>query len=66
MMKDMNTIQAKEGKWLTQNADLPIEERGFYKELTGIKATEEYYREATDAEFAEWEEYKRKQEEFVA
>ena len=62
----MNTMKANEGKWLTQRADLPIEERGFFKELIGIKATEEYLREATDAEVAEWEEYKRKQEEFVA
>ena len=66
----MNTMRAKEGKWLTQRADLPIEERIFVKEITGINATDEYYREATDAEVAEWEEYKRKQEaelaEFVA
>jgi hypothetical protein len=62
----MNTLKANEGKWLTQNTYLPIEERGFFKELTGIKATSEYYREATDAEVAEWEEYKSKQEEFVA
>lgn len=62
----MNTMKANEGKWLTQKAYLPIEERGFFKELTGIKATSEYFREATDAEVAEWEDYKRKQEEFVA
>lgn len=62
----MNTMKAREGKWLTQRADLPIEERGFFKGLTGMKATDEYFREATDAEVAEWEEYKRKQEEFVA
>lgn len=62
-MNDMNTMKANEGKWLTQNADLPIEERGFFKELTGIKATEEYFREATDAEVAEWEAYKAEQEE---
>lgn len=56
-MNDMNTMKANEGKWLTQNADLPIEERGFFKELTGVKATSEYYREATDAEVAEWKAY---------
>jgi hypothetical protein len=38
MMNDMNTMKAREGKWLTQRADLPIEERGFFKGLTGIKA----------------------------
>lgn len=59
----MNTIKANEGKWLTQNADLPIEERIFVKALTGVKATYEYYREATTDEIEAWEEYKRKQEE---
>lgn len=52
-----------EGRYLTQRAELPIEERIFVKEVTGINASEEHYREATDAEVAEWEEYKRKQEE---
>ena len=59
----MNTMKANEGKWLTQRADLPIEERIFVKEITGVKATYEYYREATTDEIEEWEEYKRKQEE---
>lgn len=59
----MNTIKAIEGRYLTQRAEQPIEERIFVKELTGINATEEHYREATDAEVAEWEEYRRKQEE---
>ena len=62
----MNTMKANEGRWLTQRGDLPIEERGFFKELTGVKATSEYFREATHAEVADWEEYKRKQEELVA
>lgn len=62
----MNTMKANEGKYLTQVADLPIEERIFVREISGINATSEYFREATDAEVAEWEEYKRKQEEFVA
>lgn len=62
----MKTMKANEGKYLTQVADLPIEERLFVREISGVNATEEYFREATDAEVAEWEEYKRKQEEFVA
>ena len=62
----MNTIKANEGRYLTQRAALLIEERIFVKEITGINATDEYYREATDAEVAEWEEYKRKQEEELA
>ena len=62
MMNDMNTMKANEGKWLTQVADLPIEERGFFKELTGVKATTEYFREATEQEVAEWEEWKKRTE----
>ena len=62
----MNTMRANEGKYLTQRADLPIEERIFVKEISGVSATSEYFREATDVEVAEWEEYKKKQEEFVA
>ena len=59
----MKTMKANEGKYLTQRADLPIEERIFVKEISGINATDEYFREATESEVAEWEEYKRKQEE---
>ena len=58
----MNTMKANEGRWLTQNADLPIEERGFFKELTGVKATSEYFREATEQEVTAWEEWKKQQE----
>lgn len=55
----MNTIQAKEGGYLTQIAnDIPIEERIFVKKLSGMKATYEYFREATSEEIAEWKEYK--------
>ena len=59
----MNTMKANEGKYLTQVADLPIEERIFVREISGINATSEYFREATEQEVAEWEEWKRKQEE---
>lgn len=62
----MNTMKANEGKYLTQVADLPIEERIFVREISGINATSEYFREATDEEVAEWEEYKRKREELQA
>jgi hypothetical protein len=62
----MNTMIANDGKYLTQVAELPIEERIFVREISGINATSEYFREATDAEVAEWEDYKSKQEEFVA
>lgn len=54
----MNTITAKEGGYLTQIAnDIPIEERIFVKKLSGMKATYEYFREATPGEIAEWKEY---------
>lgn len=59
----MNKIKANEGKYLTQVADSPIEERIFVKEISGVNATSEYFREATEQEVAEWEEWKRKQEE---
>ena len=59
----MNTMKANEGKYLTQVADLPIEERIFVREISGINATEEYFREATEQEVAEWEDYKNQQEE---
>lgn len=53
----MNKITAKEGKYLTQVAELPIEERMFVREVSGIIATEEYFREATSEEIAEWKVY---------
>ena len=59
----MNKITAKEGKYLTHVAELPIAERMFVREVSGIIATSEYFRDASDAEVAEWEEWKRKQEE---
>lgn len=59
----MNTIKAKEGGYLTQIAELSIEERIFVKEITGVNATYEYYREATEEEIRDWEEYNRKQAE---
>ena len=60
----MNTLQAESGKYLTQNKEgLPIEERIFVRKVSGVKATKEHFRIATDAEIAEWEEYKTRQEE---
>lgn len=54
----MNSITANEGGFLTQKAnDIPIEERIFVKKLIGVKATSEYYREATSVEIQEWKEY---------
>lgn len=59
----MNTLK-NIGVYYTQNAEnLPIEERVFFREGKGMNATGEYYRVATSEELAEWEEYKKKQEE---
>jgi hypothetical protein len=57
-------MKANEGKWLTQRADLPIEERNFFKKLIGVMATSEYFREATTEEIAEWKEYLASLEKF--
>lgn len=61
----MNTLKKKEGVFYTQNAELPIEERVFFREGKGVNATSEHYRVATAEELAEWEEFKRKQEEEI-
>lgn len=50
-------MTAKEGMYLTQREELPIENRIFVKELCGINATKEFYREATSEEVLEWIEY---------
>lgn len=60
----METLKEKQGVYYTQNIEnLPIEERVFFRQGKGMSATSEYYREATAEELAEWEEYKKKQEE---
>lgn len=56
----MNRIE-NTGIYYTQIAeDLPIEERIFFRAAVGKRATAEYFRPATEAELAEWEEYKNK------
>ena len=49
--------------FLTENEDRAIEERSFFKTIRVTEESLETFREATDAEVAEWEAYKRKQEE---
>lgn len=56
----MNRIIPKQSVYLTQTADLPIEERVFVKEVVGHNATNEFFRDATDKEVAMWVEYKSK------
>ncbi len=57
----MNKLKYTEGMYYTQNADIPIEQRVFFKEAVGITATSEYYRYATQEELDEWEKYKNKE-----
>lgn len=59
----MNKLEKKEGVYYTQNIEnLPIEERVFFREGKGVSATSENYRVATTQEVAQWEEYKKRQE----
>ena len=55
----MEILKKIEGKYYTQSAELPIEERVFFTE--GRVANKNEFRLATDAEVAEWEEYQKKQ-----
>ena len=57
----MERLNRIEGVIYTQNAELPIEERVFFSE--GLVADVNDYRPATTDELAQWEEYKKKQEE---
>lgn len=61
----MNTLKKIEGVYYTQNAELPIEERVFFREGKGVNATNKNYRIATAEEIAEWEELQKKQEDIV-
>ena len=59
----MNKLEKQEGVYYTQNIEnLPIEERVFFREGKGVSATSENYRVATPQEVAQWEEYKKRQE----
>ncbi len=51
----MNTITAPEGKWLTQIGDVPDAERIMVKEVSGFGNIAELFREATNAEVAEYQ-----------
>lgn len=57
-MEKLNKI---EGKYYTQNRELPIEERVFFTQ--GIVVNKSDFRIATDEEVDAWREYQRKQEE---
>lgn len=57
----MEKLEKIDGKYYTQNADLPIEERTFFME--GLVKNRGDYRLATDTEVANHKEYTRMQEE---
>lgn len=57
-MEKLNKI---EGKYYTQNRELPIEERVFFTQ--GIVVNKSDFRIATDEEVDAWREYQRQQEE---
>lgn len=52
--------------YLTENKEKPIEKRLFFKTIRVKEENISSIREASEEEIAEWEEYKKKQEEFVA
>lgn len=60
----MNKLPRLKDGYYTQIAtDIPIAEKTFAKEVSGVRATMEYFRLATTEEIAEWEALKAKQEE---
>ena len=59
-MEKLNKI---EGKYYTQNRELPIEERVFFTQ--GVVVNKSDFRIATDEEVDAWREYQRKQEEEI-
>ena len=59
----MNKLPRLQQGYYTQVEEVAIENRLFVKEVAGVRATKEHFRIATDAEIAEWEALKAKQEE---
>lgn len=57
----MKTIKDN-GVVYTQNAELPIEERVFFREAMGVNADDEHFRPATKEEIAEHEAWRREEE----
>lgn len=46
----------------TQNAELPIEERVFFRQAMGMNADSEHFRLATKEEIAEYEAWQKEQD----
>ena len=59
----MNILPRLIQGYYTQNADVAVEDRIFVKEVAGVRATKEHFREATDEELSQWEDLKKKQAE---
>lgn len=57
----MNKLNAQDGMWLTQ-ITCDESQRVFLKHITGIQATHEYWRNATEVEKLEWEEAHKPEE----
>lgn len=60
----MKTIKDT-GVVYTQSADTPIEERVFFREAMGMNADSEHFRPATKEEIAEYEAWRKKQDELL-
>ena len=58
----MNRLPRLKQGYYTQVEEVAIENRLFVKEVAGVRATKEHFRIATDAEIAECEEYKQREE----
>ena len=56
----MDILHKVDGRYYTQNSELPIEERVFFTE--GRVANKDDFRLATDEEVAEWKEYQERLE----
>ena len=49
----------------TQNAELPIEERVFFRQAMGMNADDKHFRPATKEEIAEHEAWQKEQDELL-
>lgn len=59
----INILKATEGNYLTQNTEIEEQNRVFVKQVAGVNATYDNWREATKEEKALWESEYRKEEE---
>lgn len=50
------------GKLYTQREDVAIENRVFFRCAIGVNATQEQFREATEEEYEEWQNWLKEQE----